>query len=159
MFDPSGKIYLVLERLETSLGELLSENTFPPDQLRILFYQLILAFYNIHGLGVIHNDIKLGNLMINNGDIRIIDFGLSEYLGVGPSTDLASGYIANPYYIAPDTKEQELFGYLPNNRKSYASDMYSIGVTLVHAVLKRIVQLKVVGDNIHEVILKEGIFI
>jgi serine/threonine protein kinase len=167
VFSPRGKIYLVLESLEISLGELLSKNTFPPYQLRILFYQLILAFYNIHGLGVIHNDIKLGNLMINNGDIRIIDFGLSEYLGVGPSTDLVSGYQTTPYYFAPDTpyyigsdnKKQVLFGYLPNNRKSYASDMYSIGVTLVHAVLKRIVQLKVVDDNIHEVTLKEGIFI
>ena len=159
VFSPRGKIYLVLESLETSLLEFLSEKTFPPEQLRVLFYQLILAFYNIHALGVIHNDIKLGNLMINNGDIRIIDFGLSEYLGVGPSKNLVSGYISTPYYMAPDTKEQVLFGYLPNNRKSYASDMYSIGVTLVHAVLKRIVQLKVVDDNIHEVTLKEGIFI
>jgi len=151
VFSPRGKIYLVMEALETSLLEFLSEKTFPPEQLCILFYQLILAFYNIHGLGVIHNDIKLGNIMINGGDIRIIDFGISEYLGVGPSINLVSGYMCTPYYIAPDTKEQVLFGYLPNNRKSYASDMYSIGVTLVHVVLKRIVQLKVVSKNIYEV--------
>ena len=101
-------------------------------QLKIIFYKIIKSFSYIHGLGILHNDIKLGNLMINNNDIRIIDFGISEFLSVGPSKELVSDYMCTEITKAPDSEDQEAFGYLPTNRKSYASDMYSIGCTIVH---------------------------
>jgi len=157
-FSSRGMIYLVLEPLQKSLSEIIKQKktNLPADQLRIIFYQLIQAFYYIHGLGIIHNDIKLPNIMINNGDIRIIDFGLSEYLGVGPCKELVNNYISTNVYLAPDIKTQENFGYIPTNRKTYASDMYSIGVTLIHLIIKRYSKLKVIENNIYEVNEKDG---
>jgi serine/threonine protein kinase len=119
----------------------------PSEQLKILFFQLIKAFYYIHGIGIIHNDIKLLNLMINNNDIRIIDFGLSEFLGVGPCQDLISDYICTEITKAPDSEDQKKFGYLQKNRKSYASDMFSIGCSMVQLATNSNTKIMVTKNN------------
>ena len=104
---------------------------FPSEQIKIILYKIIKAFYYIHSLGILHNDIKLLNLMINNTDIRIIDFGLAEFIGIGPTKDLVSNYICTEITKAPDSEDQKKYGYIKTNRKSYASDMYSIGCSIV----------------------------
>jgi serine/threonine protein kinase len=136
-----------------------SMQVFPPQQLKIIFYQLIKAFYYIHGLGILHNDIKLLNIMINNNDIRIIDFGISEFLGVGPCTDLVSDYICTHITKAPDSEDQKKFGYLPTNRKSYASDMYSIGCTIVQLAVKTSNKITLTKDNRICTVYSNGIII
>ena len=128
-------IYLVLESLEQSLNDIKNSDV-PAEQLRIILYKLIKAFYYIHGLGIIHNDIKLPNLMIDKNDIRIIDFGIADLLSVGPSNDLVIDYICTEITKAPDSEEQKKFGYLPTNRKSYASDMFSIGCTIIQLAIQ-----------------------
>jgi serine/threonine protein kinase len=128
-------IYLVLESLEKTLGDIQNSNI-SSEQLRITFYKLIKAFDYIHGIGLVHNDIKPPNIMIDNNDIRIIDFGLASLLSVGPSTELVGDYICTETSKAPDAKDQSPFGYLSSNRKSYASDMYSIGCTIIQLALK-----------------------
>ena len=87
------------------------------------------------------------NLMINNTDIRVIDFGISEYLGVGPCKDLVSDYICTYITKAPDSEDQENYGYIPSNRKSYASDMYSIGCTIVQLATNTNTKIILTHDN------------
>jgi len=103
----------------------------PSEQIKIIFFKIIKAFYNIHSLGILHNDIKLLNLMINNTDIRIIDFGLAEFIGIGPTKDVVNNYICTEITKAPDSEDQQKYGYIKSNRKSYGSDMYSIGCSIV----------------------------
>jgi serine/threonine protein kinase len=129
------QIYIVLESLEKSLNDIKKLDV-PAEQLRIILYKLIKAFYHIHGLGIIHNDIKLKNLMIDKNDIRVIDFGIAEFLSVGPSTELVIDYICTETNKAPDTVDEKRFGYLDTNRKSYASDMFSIGCTIIQLAIK-----------------------
>ena len=129
------EIYLVLESLEMPLNDM-KKSDISSEQLKIILYKLIKAFYYIHGLGILHNDIKLKNVMVDKNDIRIIDFGIAELLSVGPSTDLVSDYICTEITKAPDSKDQQKFGYLPTNRKSYASDMFSIGCTIIQLAIK-----------------------
>jgi len=153
-----SQIYIVIERLEKSLNNIkniLSESTeedsdsteedsgprelefkphIPSEQIKIIFYKIIKAFYYIHSLGILHNDIKLLNLMINNTDIRIIDFGIAEFLGIGATKDLVNNYICTEITKAPDSEDQTKYGYIPTNRKSYASDMFSIGCSIVQLV-------------------------
>ena len=111
--------------------ELELKKHFPSEQIKIILYKIIKAFYYIHSLGIIHNDIKLLNLMINNTDVRIIDFGLAEFIGIGPTKDLINNYICTEITKAPDSEDQKKYGYIKTNRKSYASDMYSIGCSIV----------------------------
>lgn len=53
-----------------------------PDQIAIWFYQLLYGVNEIHKKGIIHGDIKVGNIMLDENDnIKIIDFGISVKIG------------------------------------------------------------------------------
>ena len=141
-------VYLVLESLEKSLNDIKNSDV-PAEQLRIILYKLIKAFYYIHGLGILHNDIKLANLMIDKNDIRIIDFGIAELLSVGSSSDLVIDYMCTEITKAPDSVDQQKFGYLRTNRKSYASDMFSIGCAIIQLAIKNNYKIKQKNGKIY----------
>jgi len=139
----NNQLYLVLEHLEKTIQDISFENfmsqkknfgILPPDQYKIIFYKILEAFDAIHGLGIVHNDIKIANIMIKGNDIRIIDLGLAEYIGIGPSLQLVSNYICTEETKAPDISTQR--GFIVGNRKSYSSDSFSIGASIIHMVLR-----------------------
>jgi len=148
-FSEDGEhLYLVLESLEKSLWEI--KSNISSQQIKIILYQIINAFYFIHGLGIIHNDIKLANLMIKNNHIRIIDFGISSFLGVGPAVELISDYMCTEQTKAPDSEDQIKYGYIHTNRKSYVSDMFSIGCSIIQLATKeKTKKIMVVNDTIY----------
>src|SRR4029077_13714789 len=51
--------------------------TFDKTQLTPLFKQILLAVQQCHQFDLIHRDIKMENLLINNNSIVLIDFGLT----------------------------------------------------------------------------------
>ena len=145
------QLYLVLERLDMDLHSItvrLADSTqknngkLPSEQYRKIFYQTVKAFNAIHSLGIVHNDIKLANLMIKGDEVKVIDFGMADFLGVGPTLDLVSVYLCTQVTKAPDSPDMKPSGYIQGNRKTYASDMYSIGATMIHLVLRNYYELK-----------------
>lgn len=71
------KSYLVLEYIDgITLFNYLDTNPDKKDIIDII-YQLIVVFKVIHQKKVIHRDIKLDNIMIENNQIKVIDFGYS----------------------------------------------------------------------------------
>ncbi|MEO0236802.1 MAG: protein kinase [candidate division WOR-3 bacterium] len=147
-------LYAVLERLKYNLDDVTvrirarvdkNYGVLSLEQYKIIFYQLLQIFNNIHSLGFVHNDIKLTNLMIDHGEIRVIDFGLSDFLGIGPLIEISETYVGTDVIKAPD--EKGMRQYLPNNRKSYASDSYSIAASIIHMVLRGYEQLYVDVDH------------
>ena len=49
----------------------------------MIFSELVLALEHLHSLGVVHKDVKPGNVLIAaDGHIKLTDFGLSSF-GVG----------------------------------------------------------------------------
>lgn len=77
-----------------------------------------------HSLGLTHRDIKPGNIMLNNGQPKIVDFGIAR-LGQNLNQTLTrpSMAIGTPAYISP---EQAM-----GQRATPASDMYSFGCVLM----------------------------
>lgn len=151
-------LYLVLERLESDLHKITvsyktrqdkNQGRLPSEQYRKIFYQILKAVNAIHSLGIVHNDIKLNNIMINDQYIRIIDFGLANFLGLGPLKKLVETYLSTEAIKAPDTNNQSIIGYIEGNRKTYVSDMYSIGATMIHMAVRNYFKLGIINNKIH----------
>ena len=77
-----------------------------------------------HAIGITHRDIKPGNIMLNDGEPNIVDFGIARLEQDGNQTlTLPSMAVGTPAYIAP---EQAM-----GQSATPASDMYSFGCLML----------------------------
>ena len=92
------------------------------DHLRYFLYQIVRGVKAIHSAGVLHRDLKPGNILVNRDcNLRICDFGLAR--GVDPSepTPMLTEYVVTRWYRAPEL--------LVASSASYGGgiDMWSVG--------------------------------
>jgi predicted Ser/Thr protein kinase len=97
-------------------------------QLARLASGLALALAAVHAAGVVHRDLKPGNVMITNGEPVVIDFGIAH---VPDSTRLTQTgmFMGTPGYLAPEVIEGKPSGP--------ASDVHSWGATVAFAATGR----------------------
>jgi serine/threonine protein kinase len=140
--------YLVLERLETTLhhisisfknDETRNKGRLNAEQYKIIFYKLLKSIDTIHSLGFFHTDIKLTNIMLKGNDIRLIDFGLSKFIGLSPLTNQVTTYSTTPNILAPDS-----------SRISYSTDMFSLASSMIHLCVRLYSKLKVINSIIYD---------
>ena len=79
-----------------------------------LIQQMLEAVSYLHRRGILHRDLKPENVLVVDGSIRLLDFGLAMIKGQ------ASSSAGSWYYVAPEV--------LLENPPSEASDLYAIGV-------------------------------
>ena len=99
--------FIVMEFCEgETLGDLLVRiGSFPESQVRLLLGQLADALEFIHRHGVIHRDLKPGNVMLTpDGRVKLMDFGLAkEDRLVSDDTHTSQGTVmGTPIYMAPE---------------------------------------------------------
>lgn len=71
------------------------------EALRVFAQRLAVGLAAVHGAGVLHRDLKPGNVMVLGGSPKIIDFGVAREAGDAPAT--RPGVLAGtPGYIAPE---------------------------------------------------------
>ena len=128
--------YVVMEFLEgVSLAELVhAMGKLSADRAATLIAQVAAGLELAHGRGIIHRDIKPGNIQIvphpSGGEqAKLLDFGIAKVLDAASLT--ASGMtMGTPGYMAP---EQTLGGDVDPR-----TDLYALGVTLYYALTARL---------------------
>ena len=114
--------YYVMEFVDgRSLSELChAEAPLPPARATRIARECALGLAAAHEQGIVHRDIKPGNILISaKGQAKVLDFGLAYDVGKeGLST---SGQIlGTPHYMSPEQAE---------GKADHRSDLYSLGVT------------------------------
>ena len=126
--EEDGNPWLIMEYLPSrSLSAVLAERgTMPPQETARVLAQAAMALDAAHAAGIVHRDIKPGNILIgNDGIVKITDFGISR--ATGDVTVTATGMLAGtPAYLAPEVAK----GYDPGP----PSDVFSLGSTVYAAV-------------------------
>ena len=136
------EIFMVLEEGDFSLYQYLYEVNYNMNDIKKIFYEILKLIFILHSHGIIHNDIKVENLMFQNKKIKIIDFGLSDFLLCSPDMDIVMNYSCTEYTKAPD------------KRKSYESDVYSLGLTIIHLITKSYLKPQIIfNDNMSFIVI------
>ena len=121
-------LYLVMEYLEgRDLKILLEEGPLPLERALEIAAELLGALGAAHAQGVVHRDVKPGNVMIlNKGGLKILDFGIARFT----DATMTGSVVGTPAYMAPEqfTGRAEVDG---------RCDLYSFGILLYEMVAGR----------------------
>ncbi len=122
--EGEGSPYIVMELLEgASLAQLMEEKK--PERLedRVgIITQICRGLDYAHKRGVIHRDVKPGNIQVlPSGTAKILDFGIA--LGQGSTIKTKTGLVmGTPNYMAPEQISSEIV--------DHRADMWAVGVIL-----------------------------
>lgn len=114
-----------------SLGELLELGPLQPERALRLTRQLASALREVHALGVVHRDLSVHNVVVQDPgqpreQVKLLDFGLARDLSGGEELTAAGQLLGSAHAIAPES----LRGAPP----APAADLYALGVLLYTAL-------------------------
>nr|WP_239167563.1 serine/threonine-protein kinase [Catellatospora coxensis] len=123
-----GRPWIVMEYLSgKSLAALMGEQgRLAPVKVAEIGLGVLAALRAAHGAGMLHRDVKPGNVMLgDDGRVVLTDFGLATLPG-DPAVTRTGLILGSPSYISPERVEGGAVGP--------AADLWSLGATLYAAV-------------------------
>ena len=133
---PDGRPYFVMELVRgVQITDYCADRRIPVEKRLRLMESICFAVANAHRLGVIHRDIKPGNILVtSDGEPKLVDFGIAKLVGQKADrrveTLTETGHLPmTPTYASPEQIRREPVGT--------SSDVYSLGVVLYELLTGR----------------------
>ncbi|MEA5619147.1 serine/threonine-protein kinase [Cronbergia sp. UHCC 0137] len=130
-FAQDSRQYLVQEFIDGGnlAQELGKRGAFGETQIRQLLNDLLPVLQFCHDRQVIHRDIKPENIILRGSDNKlvIVDFGAAKS-ATGTNLNHTGTSIGSPEYVAPEQMR---------GKATFASDIYSLGVTCINLLTER----------------------
>lgn len=128
---PDGSPFIIMELISgPSLTELLAAGPLDPASVLDILAQAATALAAAHAAGLVHRDIKPGNILLAPGRIvKITDFGIAYAAGSVPLTR-AGAVIGTPAYLAPER--------ISGSPGTPASDLYALGMVAYECLAGRL---------------------
>lgn len=121
--EQNGDYYMAMEFVEgTTLKQLIEKKgALAEKQARYVLNYCCRALDYAHSRGVVHRDIKSGNVMLTlDRSLKIMDFGLAKFLREYQNNHTQQ--VGTPFYMSPEQVVGESV--------DFRSDLYSLGCTL-----------------------------
>lgn len=123
-----GKAFIVMELVEApTLADLVkSQGALPPATVAAIALGVLGALENAHKEGIVHRDVKPGNVMVSGeGRVKLADFGIAS-LKDDPKITATGLVLGSPSFMAPEQAEGRPTG--PE------LDLWALGATMYFAV-------------------------
>ena len=130
--EDDGTYFIVMELIEgTSLADVLrGSRTLTASRSAQLIAQVAAALGYAHRSGVVHRDVKPGNILItSDGQVKVTDFGIAQAVAAEDHLAEAGSVMGTATYFSPEQAE----GAAVDGR----SDVYSLGVVLYEMLVGR----------------------
>ena len=126
--NENGTTYIIMELVDAAtLSTLISTHgPMPQNQVVSMALQALSALETAHQAGIVHRDVKPGNLMVRpDGKLKLTDFGIAQAVD-DPRLTTSGSLIGSPAYMAPER--------IHGHEAGPASDLWALGATLCYAV-------------------------
>ena len=127
--EQDGVPYIVMERLAgRTVADEITDGPLDPARVERLAREVLAALAVAHRAGVVHRDIKPGNLLVTpDSSVKVADFGIAKAAeALGSDVTMTGQVVGTPAYLAPERLE--------GRPATAASDLYSLGVVLYEAL-------------------------
>ena len=149
LFEHDGQMLMAIELVQGETLEQLVSRTGPlsADAAAELVSQAVMALAHAHGMGVVHRDLKPANIMVANGRLKIMDFGIARVEGSEHLTS-AGLLMGTPAYMAPE----QVMGHDIDAR----TDIFAMGCVLSFLATARLpfhgeTAMELVQSRVHDV--------
>jgi len=130
--------FLVMEYAEgINLRKLLNQKKLTEDEVIDLFLKILDGINALHSIrgdnedtGIIHRDLKPENIIVNKGEIKIFDYGISKIIDYTSITSTGE-VMGSPIYMSPEQVKD-------SKHIDKRSDLYTLGLILYEMLTNRL---------------------